>query len=777
MKTNRILAFCLSICLAFSPFSAFAEESSLHTHEQAASETEAAANQPIITADGQSLPQLHPLGEPLFVSLADGSVPSYWQYDIDEIGYNEIFAADKDRDGTTSNDAGAAAARALKNWRFDADHALTMRIAALDRSKRVLHETHLQISMAEALILQQNCLPVPQSMTHGDKLVLAVSNSLPVSRWRYDLRTADGASIAVTTTASSDAGNALSGCLKSALHWGDTDLTGSLSMHIAGLDANGAQITSEAVISVSLRNAAIIADQGESIPASLTESKLIADTPALTLRTVSGGEAHWVVRAYDAKGNLIGEEVSDVASVSKAVSYFSISMVEDRFARHIDHIEITAKENGTVSDPVLIRIGTYCPACGEATKSENAHYIKACGHYRCDGHDHYQADCRIEGHCRAYYVKHNRACKSCGVRMCSEGGYNPANCYACGNCGESMCVSADLDHTVCEGCGKCLWQKSYGEHAACDSCGVYLCTSSGKAADHGFMRCGKHTACNSMGLKHYKGACGKDGHYTCDGEHDQCSGCKLYICDEGFAALNHERCDSCRMRKCDPRYIEAAHLTCAHCGGRLCEPGTEHTLHRCGVEGHYRCDGRWHNSEIISKYCEAEHQHRKCEGNPEHFCDPDDGGCGKFYVCSWSNVHTRCTMCGLRWCDRSNGGHQTPCGVRSHRPCQLPGFRYSDHAICKYCGNPRCKGTHAHCGELLPCPICKKLYVLDEHKRDCGHYDCASGEHNKCRTCKEYVCDGNEHELECPNCDGVYCTVPNKETGSSTTHSGKGCGK
>ncbi|MBQ7825030.1 MAG: hypothetical protein IJ337_01600, partial [Clostridia bacterium] len=533
MKRNRILALGLSLCLALSPFGAFAETEHTHTHtEKWASTAESA---PITQADGLPLPQTYALGEPLFVCLSDGSEPAYWQYEIAEIDYSETFAADKAYDGTTANDAGAAAVRALKCWRFDADQTLTLRIAALNANKRVVHETAVGISMAQALILQQNGLPVPASITHGDSLILMTSNSTPVARWQYDLRTADGVSVATTTTASSNAGKALSGCLKSALHWGDVDLTGSLSMSVTGLDQSGAAITDQAIIGISLKSTSIIADQGESIPASLTTDKLTAKAPTLTLRTLSGNSALWTIRAYDAKDNLIGEDASSEASVSKSVSYSTITMAEGKKARSIDRIEITTEENGTVSEPVILRIGTYCPACGEAAKTETAHYIKNCGHYRCDGHDHYQGDCKTEGHCRAYYVKHVRKCADCRVLLCSPEGYNPSDCYDCPTCGESMCVAADLDHTVCEGCGKCLWQTKGGEHVQCSDCGLYLCTNAGKVADHGLMRCEKHHTCNPMGLKHYKGACGKDGHYTCEGVHDQCSGCKLYLCDEGYS--------------------------------------------------------------------------------------------------------------------------------------------------------------------------------------------------------------------------------------------------
>ena len=97
MKRNRILALGLSLCLALSPFGAFAETEHTHTHTENWATT--AESAPITQADGLPLPQMYTLGEPLFVCLSDGSEPAYWQYEIAEIDYSETFAADKAYDG------------------------------------------------------------------------------------------------------------------------------------------------------------------------------------------------------------------------------------------------------------------------------------------------------------------------------------------------------------------------------------------------------------------------------------------------------------------------------------------------------------------------------------------------------------------------------------------------------------------------------------------------------------------------------------------------------
>ena len=116
MKKKRILALCLSLCLALSPMSVLGEATTEHTHTEASSSV--TSSQPIMQADGLSLPETYMLGEPLFVGLSDGSAPAYWQYDIAEIGASEIYACSKEYDGAAANDAGTAAVRALKCWRF-----------------------------------------------------------------------------------------------------------------------------------------------------------------------------------------------------------------------------------------------------------------------------------------------------------------------------------------------------------------------------------------------------------------------------------------------------------------------------------------------------------------------------------------------------------------------------------------------------------------------------------------------------------------------------------
>ena len=86
MKWNRILALCLGLCLTLCPLSIWAEAVSEQTDTQA---------QAVTQADGLPLPDVYMLGEPLFVALADGSEPAYWQYDIAEIGSSEVYEADR----------------------------------------------------------------------------------------------------------------------------------------------------------------------------------------------------------------------------------------------------------------------------------------------------------------------------------------------------------------------------------------------------------------------------------------------------------------------------------------------------------------------------------------------------------------------------------------------------------------------------------------------------------------------------------------------------------
>ena len=235
-----------------------------------------------------------------------------------------------------------------------------------------------------------------------------------------------------------------------------------------------------------------------------------------------------------------------------------------------------------------------------------------------------------------------------------------------------------------------------------------------------------HFLCD--GLNHDKAVCGAFKHYNCDGKAHGKVYCGLY----GHCAsdgLTHEP---------------------APCGLRehtLCD-GKEHTLAACGVEGHYACERRRHTGKVISQYCNAEPQHKVCEGDPEHYCDPANGGCGRTYRCSQSGAHTTCRMCGLLWCDDSLGGHEAPCGVASHRPCvyALSGRTYksSVHRVCSYCGVGYCQSKSHGNGVCVPtCNQCggPQRYGCNHFLEDCRHYWCITkGPHVWCDTCGDYAC-------------------------------------
>ena len=763
MMKKRLTALLLCLCMVLEPLAlSSAETEHSHAHETLSGE-EAAAAPSVTLEDGSPLPERYLAGDPLHVGANVDGV-AFWRYAIDYIGYSETFAVDQSVHQAAANDAGTAAVRALKGWRISDGAPASLRISALDRRKNVLCESEIALDLSKARIVQITGLPLPEQMTYGDLFTLAVSNGTKITRWQYKLSQHDGTSLATTASASADVAKALAGCLQSALRWGSVDLSQPLLLQIAGYNAESVQITDQVSLRVSFSSSAMLADDGSAIPAYLSEEALLGKSSPLVLKTVSGGEAVWSIRAYDRKGALIGEETT-APCAAKEISYFSLVMQADRYARHIEYLEITAAQNGETSSPVTVRIGYGCPACGEETKTENAHYVKNCGHYRCDGYDHYQANCHQAGHCNAYHTTHTIKCADCRIRLCSEEGYNPENCRKCDACHKMLCITQDLDHTVCEGCGYCLWYTNGGEHTTCEYCGLYLCTEEGRSARHDVLKCGEHAYCNNGGIYHKRGDCGIGGHYTCDGqEHAACPTCKLFACSDEYAALNHEQCEICGMRRCDKNYTWAAHQLCAHCGGWLCEPGSDHRQHNCGIEGHYRCDGRWHNAEVIDKYCDATPQHKKCQGDPEHYCDPEDGGCGLYYPCSHSNRHTRCTMCGLRWCDRSNGGHETPCGVRSHRPCQVSRFRRSEHLDCEFCGNPKCVGMHATCGVPFTCEKCwAKYYQPGDHTLPCGHLKCAKGDHTECAECGGFYCDTALHVKDAKDDSVIICLAPKPE--------------
>lgn len=102
-------------------------------------------------------------------------------------------------------------------------------------------------------------------------------------------------------------------------------------------------------------------------------------------------------------------------------------------------------------------------------------------------------------------------------------------------------------------------------------------------------------------------------------------------------------------------------------------------------------DGSAAHDEVLSVFCDQ--KHTKCMGDPVHQCDE----CGREYVCSKSNSHTECAVCGEAWCHKSEGDHvELECG---HRGCEVFGEE-EKHALCETCGEYLCDGEdHEHPAE------------------------------------------------------------------------------
>ena len=342
---------------------------------------------------------------------------------------------------------------------------------------------------------------------------------------------------------------------------------------------------------------------------------------------------------------------------------------------------------------------------GDGLNHDKSEPCWADGHTYCDGRDHSKAECRIHLHYVCDGRDHSPAiCGAEGHYVCDyKGKHAPAGCGIAGHC-----VSDELYHVPAY-CG-------VPGHYSCD--GQYHYPADCGVPGHGMCSGGDHT----------RAVCGAWGHYNCiDGEH-------------AIAACGRKgHCIS------DGKAHEAA--PCGIAGHALCD-GRDHEPGDCGVYGHFACVGGRHYAKVISKYCDAYPQHMVCEGNPEHYCDPSYGGCGDVYVCSRSNAHTPCRMCGLIWCDRSLGGHETPCENANHRPCvyTMNGKKYVkyDHDFCGYCFMPRCTAEeHGNTKCVDPCPLCGYPLKADgSHIHECGqHYACQAGAHGPCACGATYACN------------------------------------
>ena len=349
--------------------------------------------------------------------------------------------------------------------------------------------------------------------------------------------------------------------------------------------------------------------------------------------------------------------------------------------------------------------------------------------------------CQTPGHEKHDGLDHNRP-QSCWVK-----GH-----FGCDGMNHDKAVCGKWGHFNCDG-------KEHGE-SACGAQGHYLCDK----LTHGQAACGLADHCVSDGKNHRPAICGQEGHYACDGmlhkaaacgkaghmgcdgaDHSKavCGKAGHVVCD----GMEHAKPECGRYGHCISDGKDHAAAACGHAGHYVCD-GRNHELAACGVEGHYACEVRAHLHKPVSKYCNAVPQHMICQGDLEHYCDPAQGGCGDTYRCSNSNAHTACRMCGLLWCDRTLGGHETPCNNANHRPCvyTLNGKKYvkEEHKTCGYCGHARCTngGEHGNTKCVDPCPKCGGPEKMDKkHIAKCGeHYWCQGGKHNWCKDCGGFVC-------------------------------------
>ena len=348
--------------------------------------------------------------------------------------------------------------------------------------------------------------------------------------------------------------------------------------------------------------------------------------------------------------------------------------------------------------------------------------------------------CQVAGHEKGDGIDHNR----------------PQSCWVTGH---FNCDGMDHARAACGAWGHFNCDGKDHSAAACGADGHYACDKKTHAA----AACGIADHCVSDGLRHVPAVCGIAGHYACDGMAHKAAVCGRsghMGCDGGdhsraiCGKSGHTNCDglvhalaACgRSGHCVSDDAEHEAAPCGYAGHFLCD-GRTHEPAACGVEGHYACEVRAHLHKPVSKYCNAVPQHMVCQGDQQHYCDPAQGGCGKTYLCSNSNAHTACRMCGLLWCDRTLGGHETPCNNANHRPCvyRLNGKKYvkEDHQYCKYCGEAKCNGKeHGNRKCVDPCPVCGGPEKFGKsHKAECGkHMICQGGRHDWCDECKAYQC-------------------------------------
>ena len=289
---------------------------------------------------------------------------------------------------------------------------------------------------------------------------------------------------------------------------------------------------------------------------------------------------------------------------------------------------------------------------------------------------------------------------------------------------------------------------------------LLLAASGALAQERVVPVCGNAEHYKGDGLDHSRPqSCWVTGHFSCDGQDHakaECGWWGHFNCDpkpHGPAACGVEGHYVCDGKKHGP----------APCGieGHCLSDGLHHNASPCGFEGHYACVKGLGKHKRISQFCDDNHYYCQFDAEPTHYCDPQNGGCGKTYLCSKSGSHTECVSCGLLWCDYSLGGHSTPCGKVEHRPCayalrgaEFDKFRKKDHEQCKYCLDYKCDNWGYHgAGKCVKiCKACGEGKVENKsHRHACGeHYGCVKDEliHEYCEEHELYMCSEEHAEFE-----------------------------
>ena len=175
-------------------------------------------------------------------------------------------------------------------------------------------------------------------------------------------------------------------------------------------------------------------------------------------------------------------------------------------------------------------------------------------------------------------------------------------------------------------------------------------------------------------------------------------------------------------------------------------------------------DGSAKHHTVISEFCKQ--GHTKCMGDPQHYCDPADGGCGEYYTCSHSNSHTRCIKCGKLWCYKEHGDHkELACG---HRGCEVYGEE-EKHEKCSACGGYLCDGANH---TLAACGKHHAGASGDHSAATCGidgHFTCDGKDHAAatCGIAGHYTCDGKDHAAATCGIAGHY-TCDGKDHAAAT---------